>query len=880
MASGTRYSVNYHFSKVHLIKLVNNNQKAVQLACALLQHVVSDGFELGSALDHLKSTPILSSIEGFFTASFPLWELGYLLDEGWLHEDALNALIELLYFRHYAQSLKQTSLPFINMPLLLPMLFLSDACVIYSATKPRRFSEEMQNIRHLISTTHIEVVTLPSVQNNHFVGYIYRPGEPTVVHADSLGGAPESDILPILRWVFSGLTEQPIEAIKSVQVSLQGNGNGGEGSCGFAALNFLEHSIDSNITPWTGTMSNWVHNHSPEIPPGGSAPRRPTQEEKKSIGILATNNLQHFSRSHVAETLKAQHAGNLNFSVLEPRQISNIMNKARQEAHEEINQHGGDFQAIINSLQEQNIACPGWQFFFKLDSQSVLKSIFWQTPTQVEIAIRYGDVLINDNTHGRNNVGWPLNIGIVVDGFGHSRNIWYAVHETEALDQHSWVLECHLNTAGYPPTTFISDRHKSLISAVVQVFPMTDHIFCIHHLTGNVELNVCRRIGGDRWPDFLVNFWDTYRSISPEHFDRRWTALIDRFPEAKEYLTEELYLCCTQWAWLFVSHRFTCGVRTNGQVESENRVTKFIGGPKKSLKQLFDGLNEQTNGQTAADMIRACELSRRQHAGPIELTFPGPIAKLREYAGPLALQVTMREMEQSMFYCAESLQLPDGIRDWNEYAVCVRDVDQTSWTLPPKGMINLYDNDDAYISTEWLLQLIRGRGLKVKNLLKITWLSTDSKIHLLALLPNNQVSGFQFHISVIRSRWLQNPDLDTSKVPSVPPFENIPQSLPSQNCPPPPTTTASAPAPAPIPFVDTETISSRTVFHEAQMAITPLLVGVQTRGELTELVEDLEMLRTARQEAAREGEIINSTKDVLAVVVLARLEEGAQCVVK
>lgn len=77
-----------------------------------------------------------------------------------------------------------------------------------------------------------------------------------------------------------------------------------------------------------------------------------------------------------------------------------------------------------------------------------------------------------------------------------------------------------------------------------------------------------------------------------------------RFPAAKQYLEDELYSCRTQWAWAFTSFQFTCGVQTNGCVECENRVNKAIGGPKKSLKQLFDGLNERSDGQSVQDMIR------------------------------------------------------------------------------------------------------------------------------------------------------------------------------------------------------------------------------------------------------------------------------------
>jgi len=104
-------------------------------------------------------------------------------------------------------------------------------------------------------------------------------------------------------------------------------------------------------------------------------------------------------------------------------------------------------------------------------------------------------------------------------------------------------------------------------------------------------------------------FWQTYHAVSPEEFDRLWLILVTHFPSARQYLEDELYPCRSQWAWAYTSFQFTCGVRTNGRVEGENRVNKIIGGPKKSAMQLFNGLNEHTSGQGVQDMIRVRDVS-------------------------------------------------------------------------------------------------------------------------------------------------------------------------------------------------------------------------------------------------------------------------------
>ncbi|KAJ3884853.1 hypothetical protein GG344DRAFT_91441 [Lentinula edodes] len=101
------------------------------------------------------------------------------------------------------------------------------------------------------------------------------------------------------------------------------------------------------------------------------------------------------------------------------------------------------------------------------------------------------------------------------------------------------------------------------------------------------------------------------------------------------------------------------GCRTNGHSEGEHKVLRSVGNPKLSMYQVYNGLNEHTNGQSAQDMMRVCDI--------------------REHAGPFAVQICYCEMQESMFYSASHLQRPEGAKDWN--------------------MQNNFTNDKAYIST-------------------------------------------------------------------------------------------------------------------------------------------------------------------------------------
>ncbi|TEB18475.1 hypothetical protein FA13DRAFT_1758588 [Coprinellus micaceus] len=291
----------------------------------------------------------------------------------------------------------------------------------------------------------------------------------------------------------------------------------------------------------------------------------------------------------------------------------------------------------------------------------------------------------------------------------------------------------------------MSDRHATLLTVVPSVMPTTDQLLCIHHLKSNIYQHLRTLLGAHEWPPFQDMFWDMFRA----------TLFFARFPSTRAYLAEEIYPSRQQWAHAHTFFKFTCGVRTNGRVESENRVTKALGNSSTSPFQLFTGLNERTNGQSVQEMIKLRDSSRRQHPGQLETLFAGVLQLVRAHGGPFAVQQCYKQMELSLFFMTEVLQLPEGVRSWN--------------------MINSFTNEDAYLGLEWLLRLIIGRGHQILHLLRVTHRASGRQ-HMLAILEDNNyvcdcamgmnlgipcrhyfqvlmyVRDLRFHLGVIRRR--------------------------------------------------------------------------------------------------------------------------------
>ncbi|KZV90777.1 hypothetical protein EXIGLDRAFT_616487 [Exidia glandulosa HHB12029] len=341
---------------------------------------------------------------------------------------------------------------------------------------------------------------------------------------------------------------------------------------------------DSNV--WTITTADYGHNHPRTIPIGAPALRPPTADERRIIAQFATDHT--FSRHHRND--------------------------------------------------------PRWTYAILVDDDGKVSGLFWQSPEQVRLAQQFSDILLNDNAANRNQYQFALNIGVIIDGCGSSRNVFYALHEREDIDSHFWVFDQYLQSTGnLSPEALFCDRHPSVIGSAIRRMPTTARFYCLNHLGGNISDKLLPHLRHE-WKSFASAFWHVYYAPSPED--------------------DNIYPIRQHWAWAWVSTSFTAGTRTTGRVESENRVNKTLGGPTVTVKQLFDKLNLRTSAQTAKQTMHHSQNSRRHHETNLESYFRQPLRLLRDHAGPFAMQTSYDQMENSLFYNVEVLRLPPGHRVW------------------------------------------------------------------------------------------------------------------------------------------------------------------------------------------------------------------------
>ncbi|KAG6825545.1 hypothetical protein H0H92_003318 [Tricholoma furcatifolium] len=450
---------------------------------------------------------------------------------------------------------------------------------------------------------------------------------------------------------------------------------------------------------WHLNIVNREHNHPRFIPLGGTVSCPPTKEQRAAIADLSA--ISNLSRGQIASIVKSP----TEFAKpLELHQISNIVTEKEKD---------------------------NWFYDVKTDSNNTIVAIFWQTDIQVALGRHFSDILLNDNSYNRNQYGYALNMGLIIDSFGKSRNVFQSLHAIEDSQSYSW---------------------------------------------GNIVKQAQVILGG-AFGEFMQAFWATYHAVSPEDFDCQWNELISTYSGIKEYLEREIYPFRKQWAWAWISTMFTAGVRTTGRVESENWVSKGLLSAKSSAMQVFDFANERISQQKTDETQRM-----RDHT------------------------------------------------------------------------INMFTNDNAYISTQWLLRLINNCGHRVEHLLRVTQINT-SATHYVAILADGsyvllKMPNLKFHIGLICAWWYKNPDIDPAKIPATSLEKEVAATAPGQlpcqgisfanNIALPSSNPLQATAIQPRP---TDTLPARFVFNETQAAVKGLTMHVQTQEELDELLGKLATLQ-------------------------------------
>ncbi|XP_047964528.1 protein FAR1-RELATED SEQUENCE 6-like [Salvia hispanica] len=243
--------------------------------------------------------------------------------------------------------------------------------------------------------------------------------------------------------------------------------------------------------------------------------------------------------------------GNSNFSQKLAKTPSDQPNK--------LNLRKGDTQAMYNYLCRVQLTNPNFFYLVDLNDEGGVRNVFWADARSRAANVYFGDVIFFDTNCLSCKYEVPLVSFVGMNHHGQSVLLGCGLLASETIESYTWVLKSWLCcTSGPSPQTIITDRCKVLQSAVADVFPKSQHRFCLSHIMRKVPEN----LGGLRSYDAIRKalLKGVYEALKPYDFEAAWGFMVQHFGVSDNEWLRSLYEDRAQWAPVYLKDTFFVGL--------------------------------------------------------------------------------------------------------------------------------------------------------------------------------------------------------------------------------------------------------------------------------------------------------------------------------
>jgi hypothetical protein len=346
-----------------------------------------------------------------------------------------------------------------------------------------------------------------------------------------------------------------------------------------ANLNWPKTSPSIHLTSF-----NNDHNHSlnPLIHKISPKYRRFSEEIKADIKFYMTHGGPSIGAKIIRNLLQAKYPQ----QYIHPKTLYNTIQECKPLTPTVL-QH--DATNLLNLLREHQAKNPEWYYQARFDEiDGRLTSIFWMSPMQKQLWLRYHDVVVNDSTYKKNRYDLTLNIIVCIDCDNHSRLVACALVDDETEATFKWIYEnVKIATGNIAPHSIYTDGDPAMFRAIKEVFNTTVHFICIYHIDQNIQKKL-KSILGMNFTQFHKDFYQARNSLNVEKFNFFWEKLKSNYPLAVPYLNRVLDQNQTAWALCYNRRMFTAGIQSTSRVEAMNSIIASDTNRSTGLCQLFN----------------------------------------------------------------------------------------------------------------------------------------------------------------------------------------------------------------------------------------------------------------------------------------------------
>ena len=259
-----------------------------------------------------------------------------------------------------------------------------------------------------------------------------------------------------------------------------------------------------------------------------------------------------------------------------------------------------DARKLLELLFDLQRADPNWYIQYETDEESRLTHLFWQRPSQRELATDVYQILIHDNTYKTNRFKLPFGVFAGVNRHGHTVTLAQCLAFKEGTTDYEWAYNCFQESVGIDPEIIFTDADPGATAAVATTWPNSFHAWCIWHIYQCVTRNLAGKLAGNFSP-FLQQLKSCQRQLGKAQFDEAYNNLLEAYPAAATYLNEQLTPNVERWA-AYALEVFTAGAESTQRGEGLNFHIKKHLTASSSLKKVFDGVTNRVEWEHARQL--------------------------------------------------------------------------------------------------------------------------------------------------------------------------------------------------------------------------------------------------------------------------------------
>ncbi|CAG8791125.1 9558_t:CDS:10, partial [Cetraspora pellucida] len=214
---------------------------------------------------------------------------------------------------------------------------------------------------------------------------------------------------------------------------------------------------------------------------------------------------------------------------------------------------------------------------------------------------------------------------------------------------------------------------------------------------------------------FINEFWKARNSLSVNVFEQQFQALIEKYPNAQDYLHNTLYSTRQSWACAFVNRIFTAGMQSTQRVESINALIHKEVSSSSSMTDVVEAIDSRMQREALNASFITWKYKSLVYHQPfiIERLFGNIEELIQKHLSCRIIEELKNQMCESVLYQCKKIEIDSAI-EFNE--------DQL------EQIVNREEHSDE--SNESEMDIDKDEAVEDYYDFRQTWFQNDSWEHL------------------------------------------------------------------------------------------------------------------------------------------------------